>query len=102
MTSKQIEVTEIAKDTVGTSKLILSNNTYETEKAAPVKSAFAFGRLKIVPKANLSFTTADELTYFVEIHNPGIDEATKLPKIQVKLELSGGKLTKPIPRPLSD
>jgi GWxTD domain-containing protein len=100
--TRPLEINEVAKDATGTSKLILSNNMYETEKAAPVKSPFAFGRLKVVPKANLSFTTADELTYFVEIHNPGIDAATSLPKIQVKLELTGGKLTKPIPRPLSD
>lgn len=100
--SKALDVTTIGKDATGTSPLVLSNNIYETEKAAPVKAAFAFGRLKVVPKANLSFTTADELTYFVELHNPGLDDATKLPKIQVKLELSGGKLTKAIPRPLTD
>jgi len=102
VTSKALDITTVAKDATGTSPLILSNNIFETEKAAPVKAAFAFGRLKVVPKANLVFTTADELTYFVELHNPGIDPATSLPKIQVKLELSGGKLTKPIPRPLSD
>ena len=102
ISSKALDVTEVAKDAAGTSKLILSNNIYETEKAAPVKSPFAFGRLKIVPKANLAFTTNDELTYFVELHNPGIDPATNLPKVQVKLELSGGKLKQPIPRPLSD
>jgi len=102
VTSKALEVNEVAKDAAGTSKLILSNNIYETEKAEPVKAPFAFGRLKIVPKANLVFTTADELTYFVELHNPGIDPATNLPKIQIKLELSGGKLKAPIPRPLSD
>jgi GWxTD domain-containing protein len=102
ITSKPLDITTVAKDATGTSQLILSNNIFETEKAAPVKSAYAFGRLKVVPKANLTFTTADELTYFVELHNPGIDPATNLPKLQVKLELSGGKLTKPIPRPLSD
>jgi GWxTD domain-containing protein len=102
VSSKPLDITTVAKDATGTSQLVLSNNIYETEKAAPVKSAYAFGRLKIVPKANLTFTTADELTYFVELHNPGIDTASNLPKIQVKLELSGGKLAKPIPRPLSD
>lgn len=102
VTSKALDVNEVAKDAAGTSKLILSNNIYETEKAEPVKAPFAFGRLKIVPKANLTFTTADDLTYFVELHNPGIDPATNLPKIQVKLELSGGKLKSPIPRPLAD
>jgi hypothetical protein len=102
ITTKTLDINEMPKEATGTSALVLSNNVFETEKAAPVKAPFAFGRLKIVPKANLSFTTADELTYFVELHNPGIDPATNLPKIQIKLELSGGKLAKPIPRPLSD
>jgi len=102
ITTKALDITETPKDATGTTGLILSNNTFETEKAAPVKAPFAFGKLKIVPKANLTFTTADDLTYFVELHNPGLDPATNLPKIQIKLELSGGKLAKPVPRPLSD
>lgn len=100
--SKPIELTTITGDATGTSKMILSNNIYETTEAAPIKSPFAFGKLKIVPKANLVFGPKDELSYFVEIHNPGLDAATNLPKLQSKLELSGGKLTKPIAAPLSD
>jgi GWxTD domain-containing protein len=102
MISSPLDLTQIAKDATGTSKLILSNNVYEMTEAAPVKAPFAFGKLKIVPKANLMLGNKDELTYFIELHNPGIDPATNLPKIQAKLELSGGKLVKPIGAPLSD
>jgi GWxTD domain-containing protein len=129
MTSNPLDLTQIAKDATGTSKLVLSNNMYDTPEAAPVKSPFAFGKLKIVPKADLVFSNKDELTYFIELHNPGLAdvpvgpkvkttttvtgpgtatsisepaETVKLPKIQSKVELSGGKLTKPIGAPLSD
>ncbi len=100
--SKPLDLTTVAKEATGISKVVLSNNVYETAEAAPVKAPFAFGRLKIVPKANLIFSPKDELSYFVELHNPGIDPATNLPKMQWKLELVGGKLTKPIGAPLSD
>ncbi len=102
LASKTLDLNTIAKDAVGTSKLILSANVYETTEAAPVKAPFAFGKLKIVPKANFVFSNKDELTYFIELHNPGIDPATSLPKVQAKLELFGGKLAKPIMAPLSD
>ncbi len=100
--SKELDLTSVSKEATGTSKMVLSNEIYEKTEAAPVKSPFAFGKLKIVPKGDLVFGPKDELSYFVELHNPGIDATTNLPKMQAKLELSGGKLTKPITAPLSD
>src|SRR6202022_240127 len=55
--------------------------------------------LKIVPRS--TFSNKDELGYFVELHNPGVDPATNLPKMQAKIDLvppSGP----PISAPLSD
>ena len=49
-----------------------------------------------------TFAKTDELIFFIEVRNPGIDPATNGPKIQTKLELSGGKLAKAIPRQLMD
>jgi GWxTD domain-containing protein len=79
-----LEVKAIAKDAVGTSKLILSD-VMETLEAAPVKSPYAFGKLKIVPRT--VFSNKDELGYFIELHNPGIDPGTNLPKLQTKVDL---------------
>ncbi len=98
VTSGALTTSAIAKTASGTSKLVLSD-IIETIEAAPVKSPFAFGKLKIVPRA--AFTNKDELGYFVEVHNPGVDPTTNLPKIQAKIDLirpSGP----PISAPLSD
>jgi GWxTD domain-containing protein len=100
--SAPLELTALTKEATGTSKLLLSDNIYETPEAAPVKSPFAFGKLKIVPKANLKFTNKDELNYFVEIHNPGIDPTTNLPKLQMKMDLVDGKGKPLAGSPLSD
>ncbi|MEK6371916.1 MAG: GWxTD domain-containing protein [Acidobacteriota bacterium] len=96
-----IEASTPAADSVGVSKLILSDNIYELAAAEPVKAPFAFGRLKIVPKGNLSFANNGELGYFVEVNNPGIDTASNLPKLQYKLDLVGPD-KKTISAPLSD
>jgi hypothetical protein len=101
-TSGPVEVTGPSKDFVGTSRLILSDNVYELGTAEPPKAPFAFGKLKIVPKGNLTFKASDELNYFVEISNPGIDAATNMPKLQYKLDLTGGPDKKTISAPLSD
>ena len=102
VTTGSIEVTGPSKEAVGTSRLILSDNVYELGTAEPPKSPFAFGKLKIVPKGNLIFKNNDELNYFVEINNPGIDTATNLPKLQYKLDLTGGPDKKTISAPLQE
>jgi GWxTD domain-containing protein len=102
VTSGPIEVAGPSKESVGTSRLILSDNVYELGVAEPPKAPFAFGKLKIVPKGNLTFKANDELNYFVEVNNPGIDAATNLPKLQFKLDLTGGPDKVTIPAPLMD
>jgi len=95
--SGPIEVSTPAKDSAGTSRLILSNNIYEGPNAEPAKAPFAFGRLKIVPKGDLRFTNTEDLNYFVEINNPGIDPATNMPKILCQLDLTGEGTTTSAP-----
>lgn len=102
LTSGALDLTEIAKDAVGTSKMILTNNIAETAEAAPIKAPFAFGKLKIVPKGDLTFTNKDDLNYFVEVNNPGISDATNMPKLQMKLDLIAAKGGRTIPAPLMD
>jgi GWxTD domain-containing protein len=102
VTTAPLEVAGPSKETVGTSRLILSDNVYEMGTAEPAKSPFAFGKLKVVPKANLLFKSSDELNYFVEVNNPGIDAATNMPKLQYKLDLTGGPDKKTISAPLQE
>ena len=102
VTSAPLEITGLTKESVGTSPLILSNNIYELQTAAPVKTPFAFGKLKIVPKANEAFSNKDELGYFVEVHNPAIDTTTNLPKLQMKMDLVDSKGKTVAGAPLSD
>ena len=85
--SNALDLNPIGKDAAGTSKLILSDNIYELSEAALEKAPFAFGKLKIVPKADGLFTNKDDLNYFVEINNPGIDAATNMPKLQLGIDL---------------
>jgi GWxTD domain-containing protein len=100
ITNESFDVTNVGKDATGTSRLILTSNLAETADAAREKTGFSFGKMKLIPTT--TFSKQDDLTFFIEVHNPGIDPATNGPKLQTKLELSGGKLPKPIPRQLAD
>ena len=106
MTTGPIELKTMAKDETGISRLVLASDVHQTDTAALAGAPYAFGRVKIVPKGDRIFTNKDEITYFVEVVNPGIDEATKMPKLQVKLELAGqGTKDKPgrtISAPIAD
>ncbi len=98
VTSAPIAVTPFDKNEARVSRLLLLDSVYELGAAAPMKAPFAFGKLKIVPRANLVFTNKDELGYFVQIHNPSVDPGTNLPKIQMRLDLigSGKTITAPL------
>ncbi len=106
ITSAPVELKALSKEETGVSRLVLSSDVHQTDTAAPAGAPYAFGRVKIVPKGDHVFTNKDEITYFLEVVNPGIDEATKLPKLQVKLELVGagtkGKPGQTISAPITD
>jgi hypothetical protein len=96
VTSAPLELNAVAKETVGTSKMLLSDNVYELTEAAPVKSPFAFGKLKIVPKGNMAFTNKDHLEYFVEVHNPGIVEQVAPATTKETSTTTAGGASKPM------
>ena len=98
--SKALEVNALTKDAVGTSKLMVTNDLVELGEPAPEKTGFAFGKMKVIPVTEVGRN--DNLIFFVEVHNPGIDPATNAPKLQASLDFIGGKFKKPISRPLTE
>jgi hypothetical protein len=90
----------IDKDAPGVSRLIISNHLYPLEAAQGPVDPFAFGGLKVVPKADRAFRPSDELWYFVELRNPGLAEpppdivpvtgvAVAAPKLQLRVDVEG-------------
>lgn len=92
----------LTKDATAVSPVILSNYIEPLTAAQAPTDPFAFGGVKVVPKADKTFRTSDDLWYFFELRNPGLAEplpadqgsATgapleQLPKIQVKMDVTG-------------
>lgn len=78
------------KDATAISSLILSNNVYPMSEAQEATDPFAFGGVKVIPKADKVFRSSDELWYFFELRHPGLsEEAAPMPKIQAKLDVEG-------------
>ena len=92
---------KLDKDAAAVSGLILSNNVYPLSEMQQPADPYAFGGLKVVPKADRTFTVADELWYFVELRNPGVVEPGPTdavpitggpvtgPKVQIKIDIEG-------------
>ena len=82
---------KLDKDAPAASMILISNNVFPLPEAQAPTDPFAFGGLKVVPKADKVFRTSDELWYFVELRNPGMageGEAAK-PNVQVKMDVEG-------------
>lgn len=100
------------KDAAAVSQLILSNFVAAAQTATEPTEPFSFGGVKVVPKADKTFRTSDELWFFFEMRNPGLAEAITAteasatgatpepkPKIQVKMDVEGKGLDgKPVKR----
>ncbi|SRR5581483_11447519 len=76
------------KDAPAVSGLILSNNVYPLATAQHPTDPFSFGGIKVVPKGDKTFHPSDELWYFFELRNPGLNEQN-VPSVQVKLDMTG-------------
>ncbi len=76
------------KDATAVSDLILSNNVYPLATAQRATDPYSFGGIKVVPKGDKTFHPSDELWYFFELRNPGLNEQN-VPSIQVKLDMTG-------------
>ena len=84
------------------SPLLLSNFIQPLAEAQAPTDPFAFGGVKVVPKADKTFRKTDELWYFFELRNPGLSDGLTAdqgsatgapseprPKIQVKMDMQG-------------
>ncbi len=87
ITSAPMQLKSLTKDETAISRLVLSSDVHQTEAAAPPGAPYAFGRIKIVPKGDHLFTNRDEITYFVEVVNPGIDVVTvETPAVETRTQ----------------
>jgi GWxTD domain-containing protein len=87
--AKPLVVQGLDKAAPGVSSLLLSGNVYPLSEAQAPTDPFAFGGLKVVPRGSQTFRQAEDLWYFVEARNPGIDPATSQPKMSMKVTING-------------
>ena len=92
MTGAEMTVSALDPKEPAISDMILSNNSYALAQAQKITDPFAFGGFKVVPKADGQFHTSDDIYYFYELRNPGKDEASGQPKVQVKINIEGKTL----------
>lgn len=87
--SMPMTVKALDKAAPGVSGLMLSTSVFALSQAQLPTDPFAFGGIKVIPKGDLTFRPADELWYFVELRNPGLDGTTSQPKVSMSLAVKG-------------
>lgn len=116
LTSADMELAgTLDKDAPGISQLILARDIFPLPVAQRPNDPFAFGGLKVVPRADKTYSTADELIYFAEVRNPGVGEpplpadgtvplspVASAPRLQIKVDVettdkTGRKIRKSAP-----
>lgn len=88
MTRTDITIEGIDPKAPGISNLMLANHVFPLTEGQAINDPFAFGGLKVVPKADGLFARSDDFWYFFELRNPGLSEAGA-PKVQVKINVDG-------------
>jgi GWxTD domain-containing protein len=87
--SQPMKLQGLDKSAPAVSPMMLSNNVYALTEAQRPTDPFAFGGIKVVPKGDRTFKPADNLYYFMEVQNPGMDATTSAPKMTTKVAVSG-------------
>ncbi|MGA7616533.1 MAG: GWxTD domain-containing protein [Thermoanaerobaculia bacterium] len=88
LASNEMKVEPLDKGAESVSSLLLSNTIYPLTEAQQPKDPFAYGGIKVVPNGSGVFKPTDEIWYFFEVRNPGLDDAGA-PHMQVKLDVEG-------------
>jgi hypothetical protein len=87
MASLPMLLNPLQRTTRGVSRLIVSNAVFPLAKPQLADDPFAFGGIKVLPKADRTFRkSADELWIFFEAQNPQLD-ASGAPKLTAKVTL---------------
>jgi GWxTD domain-containing protein len=87
--SKPLVVKGVDKSAPGVSSLLLANNIFAMTEAQKPTEPFSFGGLKVVPKGDLVFHQSEDLWYFYEARNPGLDATTNQPNMTMKVSVKG-------------
>lgn len=87
--STPMTVTALDQTGPAVSGLMLSNNVHALGDPTRATDPFIFGGIRVVPKGDRTFRTADDLWYFMAVRNPGVDAASSQPKVSVKLSVTG-------------
>ena len=88
MVMARLEVDPLDPAASAISEMILSNNAFALPEAQKIGDPFAFGGYKVVPKADRSFSTADDIHFFYELRNPGLAKSGA-PRIEAKIDITG-------------
>jgi len=87
--SQPLVVKGVDKSAPALSSLLLANNIFAMTEAQKPTDPFAFGGLKVVPKGDRVFHTSEDLWYFYEARNPGLDATTNQPNMTMKVTVKG-------------
>lgn len=94
MDSEVLQLRALDKNTRGLSRLLLSKQVFTLDKMQASDDPFAFGGIKVVPKADRTFRRSDEVWIFFEAQNPAVD-AAGAPKLATTVSVEGnGKIRK--------
>jgi hypothetical protein len=85
MVSGPMDLREITKDTRRVSRLLLANEVFVLDKPQRSLDPFAFGGVKVVPKADRTFRRKEEIWVFVESQNPKLGD-DGAPRFTAKVE----------------
>jgi hypothetical protein len=82
-----LNVTGLDKSAAGVSRLILTNNIYMQQQPPRPTDPFAFGSIGVVPKGDRAFRKAEDVLFFVELRNFGVDPIRHFPRVQMSLDV---------------
>ncbi len=80
---KDFEVPDLTAGGLTLSSLTLAGSMEPTDYAATKGKPFHLGKFRIVPRPDGAFRKSDELNIYFQVYNPGLDQASGKPRLDV-------------------
>jgi GWxTD domain-containing protein len=80
---KDVEIPDLTAAALTLSSLTLAGSMEPTDYAATKGKPFHVGKFRIVPRPDGAFRKSDELNIYFQVYNPGLDQATGKPRLDV-------------------
>ncbi len=84
-------VSGAAEEGLSASSIVLAETVQTLDELPETPQSFVIGDVRVVPKVSGKFRRDEDLGVYLQVYNPGLDQATETPDVEVEYTITDGE-----------